>query len=112
MLDNGYISEAAKYNCQMICDITDTELITIRLPQPRMKSYYRKALQDDIPVDTFFLQRASSLCNGCIKMVNESKALSMANKFGYRIIAGGYIEIKYPQGTIILNYHQNFFLIV
>lgn len=96
-IDNDFMSDTARKNCLSVTTAMGVDHIMFR-PNPRaMMDLYTTSLNKDI-YSKAALKRATSVCNSCIKVINNQLIVFAAN-YGIPIIAGGYLGGQIPSET-------------
>lgn len=96
-IDNGFVSERAYSNCKLITSELGVDHIFLKPNPKKMRSIYRKSLQQDIHGGTSIL-RASQVCNSCIQVIN-TQLVNFCSNYGVPVLAGGYIGGQVPSKT-------------
>lgn len=96
-IDNGFISERAYENCRIVTANLGVDHIFLKPNSMAMKEIYRVSAQNEIHSKTA-LQRASSICNSCIQIIN-TQIVNFASAYGIPFVAGGYIGGQVPSKT-------------
>jgi tRNA(Ile)-lysidine synthase TilS/MesJ len=100
-IDNGFISDETFRNCKLVCDALGADHVVFRPQNPFMKKMYGISAVSESMHPHAAIQRASSICNSCITLIN-THMLNIALQHRAPIVAGGYIGGQLPKDTPIL----------
>jgi len=97
-IDNGFLSRGVVDNCKAVCGALGVDHIMFTPKTPFMTAMYRKSATSEAMHPKSAIQRASSICNSCIGVIN-THMLRIALQQNIPIIAGGYIGGQLPKDT-------------
>jgi tRNA(Ile)-lysidine synthase TilS/MesJ len=100
-IDNSFISDGTFGNCKTICGALGVDHIILAPNSNFMEKMYRESIRDESVHPPAAVQRASSICNSCISLIN-TQVLRVALQYGVPVIAGGYIGGQLPKDTAVL----------
>lgn len=103
-IDNGFLSADTAGNCRAVCGSLGVDHVMFAPKREFMTRMYRESALDESMHPRAAVQRASSICNSCITLIN-THVLRVALQQGAPIIAGGYIGGQLPRDSALLRLH-------
>jgi hypothetical protein len=100
VFDNGFMSEQAMKNIQLMTDTLEAACLVFRPPFPAMKKAFSLAAREDL-YSPKTLDRASSICTTCIGMV-KAMILKTALAYGIPMAAFGWSPGQAPLSSAIM----------
>jgi len=94
-LDNGFISQKAKENIEMMCDSLGVDLITVKPKSKQMNRVFKTVLTQRVFAENV-MSRLSAACHACITFVNY-KAIQIALEKDIKIIISGFTHGQVPK---------------
>lgn len=97
-IDNGFLSNGNTENCRAVCGRLGVDHI-LYTPNTQFvrKMYGISAVREDMHAPAA-VQRASSICNSCISLIN-THILRTAQQVRAPLVAGGYLGGQLPRET-------------
>lgn len=102
-IDNGFLSEKAKNNCQAVTDSLGVDFISMKPTRRFMNNMYTKSIDGSFVHSKSSISRASEVCNSCINLINNAM-IKVALQNQTPIIAGGYIGGQVPKDAAVIEY--------
>lgn len=99
-IDNGFLSNGVVANCKAVCGKLGVDHIMFTPKSTFMTAMYRSSAVSEEMHPKSAIQRASSICNSCINVIN-THMLRIAVQQNIPMIAGGYIGGQLPKDTAI-----------
>lgn len=100
-VDNGFLSDQVAGNCRAVCGQLGVDHVMFTPKSSFMTKMYRESALSETMHAPAAIQRASSICNSCISLIN-SHILRVAMQHGARLIAGGYLGGQLPRDASAL----------
>jgi hypothetical protein len=104
-IDNGFLSDQAVVNCNVVTDKLGVDFIMFKPATDFMKKMYRESLKGDLHAPAA-IRRASDICNSCINLIN-TRMIKIALTHNVSLIAGGYLGGQVPKGSAMLSLDIN-----
>ena len=95
-LNNGFMSEQARENCEVITSTLGVDYLVIKPATSFMRNMYLESVKNTEIHAESAIKRASNICNSCINLINV-QMIRVALQHGVSIIAGGYIGGQVPK---------------
>ena len=99
-IDNGFLSSGVVANCKAVCGKLGVDHIMFTPKSTFMTAMYRTSAVSEEMHPKSAIQRASSICNSCINVIN-THMLRIAVQQNIPMIAGGYIGGQLPKDTAV-----------
>lgn len=100
-IDNGFLSADTLTNCRAVCGALGVDHVLFTPNRGFMEKMYRTSAVREEVHSPSAVQRASSICNSCISVVN-THILQKALELGAPLVAGGYLGGQLPRdGSVI-----------
>lgn len=100
-IDNGFLAKGTADNCRAVCGSLGVDHVMFT-PNPQFvrTMFGISAVQEGMHSPAA-IQRASSLCNSCISLIN-THILQKAVEVGAPLVAGGYLSGQLPRDAATL----------
>lgn len=100
-VDNGFLSKGTAENCKAVCGALGVDHVLFTPNQQFVRTMYgASATREDMHAPAA-LQRASSICNSCIGLIN-AHMLQKALEVGAPLVAGGYLGGQLPKDAAMM----------
>jgi tRNA(Ile)-lysidine synthase TilS/MesJ len=100
-IDNGFLSEDTLANCRAVCGSLGVDHLLFTPSRNFMQRMYRTSVEHEDVHAAAAIQRASSICNSCISLVN-TYILQKALELGAPLVAGGYLAGQLPRDASVM----------
>ncbi len=101
-IDNGFLSKGTAENCKAVCGSLGVDHLMFTPNQQFVRKMYGiSAVQEDMHAPAA-IQRASSICNSCISLIN-THILQKALELGAPLVAGGYLGGQLPRDAATMS---------
>lgn len=100
-IDNGFMSDQAKINCDTITTALGVDYIVFKPSSTYMNNMYVQSVENPEVHAKAAIKRASNMCNSCINLINI-QMIKLAVQHHAPIIAGGYIGGQVPKDAAML----------
>lgn len=105
-IDNGFLSSGVVDNCKAVCGKLGVDHVMFTPKSTFMTGMYHASAVSEQMHPKAAIQRASSICNSCIGVIN-THMLRVAIDQNIPMIAGGYIGGQLPKDTAIFRLNLN-----
>ena len=100
-IDNSFLSNGTLGNCRAVCASLGVDHVLFTPNRSFVRQMYGvSALQEEVHTPAA-IQRASSICNSCINLIN-THVLQKAIEMGVPLIAGGYLAGQLPKDAALM----------
>jgi hypothetical protein len=97
-INNGFLSKGTAENCRVVCESLGVDHIFYTPNQQFVRRMYGVSAVNEEMHAPAAIQRASSICNSCIGLIN-THILRTAIEVGAPLVAGGYIGGQLPKDS-------------
>lgn len=100
-IDNSFLSNGTLANCRAVCGSLGVDHVLFTPNRGFIRQMYGTSVAHEEVHAPAAIQRASSICNSCISLIN-THILQKALELGAPLVAGGYLAGQLPKDASLM----------